>query len=114
MNRSSLTATLVAGLALGIVGTLTLSPREANAQQRVYAPDKVYRLVGDFDVHLKATFFMSLATPIEDQPGVVLVTDVSKIDLLDDWAVLTKRQAAREITFIVPREEITYINAENR
>ncbi|MEQ9617335.1 MAG: hypothetical protein RLN60_04795 [Phycisphaerales bacterium] len=114
MNRSSVSAAVIAGLALGVAGTLVLTPGDAIAQQRTFAQDRVYRLQGDFTVQLNADFFASFAQPIEGQPGVALVTDVFKIDLLDDWAIISKSHATREVTFIVPREQITFINAESR
>lgn len=111
MNTGTLTAALAMAIVVGVLATVTLTSSEADAQQRTFAADKVYRLSGDFDVEFATDFAKAgRPTPVGEN-GSTLVTDVMKIDLLQEWAVLTKREASREVTFIVPREKIIYINA---
>ncbi len=108
-KTSALTLAIVALLGLvAIVGTLATN---ANAAQRVFATEKVYRLIGEFDVQL-ATLFAEddIAMPVGEN-GTAYVRNVRTIDLLETWAVLTKVEGTKEVTFVVPREQIVFINA---
>ena len=97
----------VVGLA-AFVGTLTSN---ADAQQRVFATEKAYRLIGEFDVQLATLFTKDgVAMPIGEN-GTAYVRNVRTIDLLESWAVLSKVEGTKEVTFVVPREQIVFINA---
>jgi hypothetical protein len=111
MNTRTLTTALALAIGLVFLATLSLTSNDASAQQRTFAADKVYRLSGDFDVEFSTDFAQDgRPTPVGEN-GTTLVTDVMRIDLLQEWTILSKREAARDITFIVPREKIIYINA---
>ena len=111
MNRRSLTVATVATLLAGTIIVLSISSRDSIATQRALAAESIYRLTGDFDVQLSTQFARTGAVTPPGEDGTTLVTDVSRIDLLSEWAVLSKREAARDITFVVPREQVIFINA---
>ena len=108
-NASLFTLTALALVSAAvIVGMLTA---KADAQGRVFATEKAYRLIGEFDVQIATLFTKDgVAMPIGEN-GTAYVRSVRTIDLLESWAILSKVEGAKEVTFVVPREQIVFINA---
>ena len=111
MTRRNASIALVASLVLGATAFLALTSNDARAQHQSFAANSVYRLSGDFDVEFVSTFSRDGDRIPPGEQGGSRVTDVHRIDLLEDWAILTKRRASRDVTFVVPRDRVVYINA---
>lgn len=111
MNRRNVPVAIAAAFLIGVAAVLTLTSPETNAGQRAFAADSVYRLSGNFEVQFSTVFAREGHPTPPGKNGSTLVDDVRHIDLLPDWAVLVKKEAAREITFMVPREQVIFINA---
>ena len=111
MTRRTVPVALAAALLMGGAAVLSLSSSKTIASQRPLAADSVYRLTGDFEVQFSTQFARDGQPTPPGENGTTFVDDVRRIDLLPEWAVLVKKEAAHEVTFVVPREQIIFINA---
>jgi len=114
MTRNPQLVTIAAALTLGLVAFLAFPPTNAQAQQHSHTGRSSIRFVGNFDVQLSTQFSRTGGATPPGEDGTALITHVKSIELLPEWAILMKREAARDITFVVPREQVVFINAVDR